>query len=1029
MKREVKLYLAQQEVEFKSVPDILYNFKSDDITSPAAVKNTYSKTITIPGTPTNNAIFGGFYSADFEGYDNGNFYGVGFDPRKRMPFAITVNGEVYETGYARLDKVTGNKNYFEYSISLFGGLGDFFYELEYGDDAGKRKLSSLIYKDPSGNTIDLDFTINVDTVVSGWSWFSQEQYRQGQPWSVINFAPCYDGLPSNFSADKVLVNYNSVTSDVTKLGYSAVTSGGTTYQTYNGYYLAELPKDMTQAEMREFRSWMQRPVLRVQRTIEAICDPENNGGYDVELDSEFFNDNNLLYNRAWVTLPLLSEIKRSDFATFDDYNTHTFTKGWQANYNSFQWFDQQFVPSPVFAANAARLQFNLNFIMSAISYDYQNMNDTMYTSANIADTTPKRNFSAYALQILAFAGTTSQSSIIGASEVAWLTTMVGADYLKPEETAYSPLFGADIKYIFGNFQRTGTTSQNLFQFSTGFTLSMDIPAGAKSFAIRVTPVANLAQSGSGQSYGNRRRVVYKSTSLATITGNSAGLNNPQDSSMMVNGDIYSYIAEGSTMGYTGAQISKNMLLDTDYSPCDFLLSYCKLFGLYFVKDPVLKKIQILTRENFFKRDSVTDIADKIDRTSVEVTPLSFDSKWYNWSNEPVESEYESEYENATGRKYGEINVNTEYAFNNDTKEVLDGNIFNSAIQALERSSNFYRIGNDRSKPWMHNSYKYTLFNPNNIESTIEVTVPKSTTISRQYMIEGYSFYDWFDKPVFHNAENSPTDGKNVLLICNKDYARPRYASGYLYTYVTDDVPEMGVLNSNEACWLYTLGNTGYGGAKIAQRIYGVPHFSRYNVNSGSTYINRSLDFGLPDKLYVPGLACVSAATLYNFFWSNYMEEIFSKNSRIMKCKMLITEKPSVEWLRRFYWFDSTIWRMTAIKDWNIAADKLADVEFVKVQDINKYTSEDPTGAGDIFLTLDSHTVPLTGGTVDFHIVCLTDGLEWTLTLPTGITATQSSGTGDYDGQLQVSSTVAARTLSITANGPVYSDTETIEQAD
>ena len=92
MKREVKLFLAGQEVEFKSIPDILYNFKVDDITSPAAVKNSYSKSVTIPSTPTNNKIFGGFYNSDFEGVDNGNYYGVGFDPRKRMPFVITVNG-------------------------------------------------------------------------------------------------------------------------------------------------------------------------------------------------------------------------------------------------------------------------------------------------------------------------------------------------------------------------------------------------------------------------------------------------------------------------------------------------------------------------------------------------------------------------------------------------------------------------------------------------------------------------------------------------------------------------------------------------------------------------------------------------------------------------------------------------------------------------------------------------------------------------------------------------------------------------
>ena len=52
------------EAEFATIPDVLYTFKTDDITSPAAVKNSYSKTITLPGTPNNNKIFGEYWAGD-----------------------------------------------------------------------------------------------------------------------------------------------------------------------------------------------------------------------------------------------------------------------------------------------------------------------------------------------------------------------------------------------------------------------------------------------------------------------------------------------------------------------------------------------------------------------------------------------------------------------------------------------------------------------------------------------------------------------------------------------------------------------------------------------------------------------------------------------------------------------------------------------------------------------------------------------------------------------------------------------------
>lgn len=52
-------------------------------------------------------------------------------------------------------------------------------------------------------------------------------------------------------------------------------------------------------------------------------------------------------------------------------------------------------------------------------------------------------------------------------------------------------------------------------------------------------------------------------------------------------------------------ITKNMFLKTESSPADYLLSFSKLFGLYFVKDVDSKTITIYSRNSFFK-DEVVD---------------------------------------------------------------------------------------------------------------------------------------------------------------------------------------------------------------------------------------------------------------------------------------------------------------------------------------------------------------------------------------------------------------------------------------
>ena len=80
MKRSVHLFIGGMEVEFKTTPDILYNFKVDDLLSPAAVKNSYSKTVTIPGTNANNRIFDNRTRKQRTIYQDGNGFASGQRP-------------------------------------------------------------------------------------------------------------------------------------------------------------------------------------------------------------------------------------------------------------------------------------------------------------------------------------------------------------------------------------------------------------------------------------------------------------------------------------------------------------------------------------------------------------------------------------------------------------------------------------------------------------------------------------------------------------------------------------------------------------------------------------------------------------------------------------------------------------------------------------------------------------------------------------------------------------------------------------
>ena len=53
----IHLYIGETELEFDAVPEILYTYQVDDLTNPTVVKNSFSKTITVKGTKTNNHLF------------------------------------------------------------------------------------------------------------------------------------------------------------------------------------------------------------------------------------------------------------------------------------------------------------------------------------------------------------------------------------------------------------------------------------------------------------------------------------------------------------------------------------------------------------------------------------------------------------------------------------------------------------------------------------------------------------------------------------------------------------------------------------------------------------------------------------------------------------------------------------------------------------------------------------------------------------------------------------------------------------
>lgn len=149
-----QLYINNQEVNLTGQTDINFNYQQSDLTNPTIIKSSFSKTVTVPGNTHNSNIFNKIFDLQMV-----NQYVTGyFNPAKKADFQLFKDGVLIESGYAKLDSVVKNKGIF-FNLTLFGGLGDFFYGLSYNEEGDKKTLADMF--DDS-----LDFVINKDTVAA-----------------------------------------------------------------------------------------------------------------------------------------------------------------------------------------------------------------------------------------------------------------------------------------------------------------------------------------------------------------------------------------------------------------------------------------------------------------------------------------------------------------------------------------------------------------------------------------------------------------------------------------------------------------------------------------------------------------------------------------------------------------------------------------------------------------------------------------------------------------------------------------------
>lgn len=337
----IELYIENRKIDIAEDLEINFTYESIDPDKLSSIKNSFSKTVNIPGTPSNNITFGHIFRSDkyipanaVENIESG------YDPRKKANWLINKNGALINRGYCTLDNILiQNERKITYQLTLYGGIGEFFYSLSYNDDGSPKTLYDVFFNwypktSRVGHGAAMSFgseqtstlmKCSADIVSQAYHSLSPEYRYSGTTDFEKDVVPipAYCGIPDDFDATKMLVstfnqNYtpetpvissdtrsllqNSFPDSITDSDGSVYYTVGSTFSQSDAYKygIATFSRELEPSEAGDLRVNELPFAMRMSKMLYAISQPENNGGYTVDWDASVLDS--YYWKYGWVVL-------------------------------------------------------------------------------------------------------------------------------------------------------------------------------------------------------------------------------------------------------------------------------------------------------------------------------------------------------------------------------------------------------------------------------------------------------------------------------------------------------------------------------------------------------------------------------------------------------------------------------------------------------------------------------------------------------------------------------------------------------
>ena len=906
---------------------ITYSFS--DLYEPDKVTDSYSKSITLPGTANNNAIFGHIWKFDFNNVDK-------FNASQLSDFQLFLNNELWQTGTAQLQEISINDNVISYKVVLFGSITRVMSMLLNSDleDENNKLLRNLKYKSK------LTHTLTPETIGRMWDGHNHTGYIDLQDY--MQYIPCQNGLYDNFSSNKALryKNRKWVVGPVVESASNAdINSGDTEFDEYT---------------MNEYRVEYQRPAMKMNKLIEQIC-TDIAPDASINLDRDFFNNNNPYWNNTYLTLSqytteanegyITAEMDQNDVYVYVPLEEDQFTLDFKFKQTAGDF--QLFAPDSstviyyenISGKKTISIEFKIRVLVmndSSIRSDMYILNGTW--NGEIGDELSvgkKISQERWPVSVKAYSGGMQSIGVNGGKDMwdwardniaNWgrMGTMGSSlfDFTRTASAGYVYNNSYSTTYRYGypiSFKELGMKSSwkptvDSYYTWKPFKFNFDVSdlTGEGTIQLELSGIThNFTQwqlrpvgGGSSRYFLAAKKSLPVLLVIAPITKNNewpseaAGFTGK---SVTANYNTSIRSGDNSNGQYSGvvpSRVTTDDMFDTTTTQGQVLLDYTKLLGLLYDVDKE-GNLNILSRNTYFNDYKIIDWSTKVDYSKeIKFKPLTFDARYFEMKYKAGDTYYENKYKNEFGLEYGEKKINTGLAFNSETKQFLDTTIFTNTIISADVRRTY--AGGDKG-----------------ISYTNEDPIPMPALYQK-------------------DGETKSSADLKYNLLFRKSYRDNKF-DGYI---TCDSSIMMDASNGGgEYCWWdryqYGEGSDIATNCIILAKNYGgIPTFSTH-------YDDYSWDIGLPRISYDGTMSndYSSASTVYSRYWENYISEIYNVKNKILTCYVKLSWIEILNFsFKNFVTINGVLYHPNKLINVNPLSDDPVQVELIQVQDINAYTS-------------------------------------------------------------------------------------------